>query len=321
MDSSSAARGEVENGAGYLRILGKKKEIKWSHTQVRQVLLQQFNARWGFLSVNALLLVLTLYTSIRFPHKFVRVNGECASNWLNLSATQHEHEIICCDHTNTDQAPCYYGMGLAGVFEKLEASWLVPLTPLIINYVCVMLGPNTSMARIRPLVRRGLLYGAVMFVRTGVLYLGFNAFEKRVMEWWFGASEEPECWYSHMRRSGKCAAHFDHADHLVLFISHFLAVTLFEWFALSVEIPAPWYTSLKKACLEMWMLTLGLLATYMLTHSAMYFHTPMENLVAVTLSQVVTMVPLYFLSQDWFSKVKFLQLKHFVRPKPDPRRD
>lgn len=47
--------------------------------QLALLSLAKLEARGRFAAANALLLLLVLYTSRRFPHKFLRVTGECVS--------------------------------------------------------------------------------------------------------------------------------------------------------------------------------------------------------------------------------------------------
>ena len=56
---------------------------KLSATQQALLMLHKIHARGTFLIVNVLLLLLVLYTSFRFPHKFVRVQGEYVA-WIRI---------------------------------------------------------------------------------------------------------------------------------------------------------------------------------------------------------------------------------------------
>lgn len=185
------------------------------------------------------------------------------------------------------------------------------MTALIFNYVAMILGPDASILRVRVLVRRALLYLTLMGVRSFVLYVGFNEIEKNVTRLLFGSASGDSCWYAHLRRNQRCMPHFDHSDHLVLLVSHYLAISIFEWFALSIECPT---RSVKKVVLQLWIVFIAGLATYMLFFTASYFHTALENLVGLVIAQVGIMLPLYLLSQDRFAKYKLLQLKYFVQP-------
>lgn len=227
---------------------------------------------------------------------------------------QDDYEVICCDGKNT-HAPCYTGMELSTVLTSLQGAWVLPMAALIFNYAAVMLGPNATMPRIRVRVRRALLYLGVMAARTLLLYVGMGELERRVVRLIFGDAGQDACWYAPLRRNKRCSPHFDHSDHLVLLVSHYLAISLFEWFALRVECPG---ASVKKTALQLWIALVGGLATYSLFFTALHFHTALENLVGLAVAQAGIMLPLYLISQDYFrGKVSALQLKHFINPPED----
>ncbi|KAJ0398079.1 hypothetical protein P43SY_001169 [Pythium insidiosum] len=297
----------------------EQRERRLSPVQLAIVRTKQFAAQRLFLVVNSLLLVLVLYTSLRFPDKFLRVTGECSSNWLRLGDAQENHRVVCCEADN-HEAPCHAGMSLAPVLSSLQGAWVIPLTPLIFNYCAMILGPNANIFRVRVIVRRGLLYLTLMFLRTFVLYVSLNHVETWIVTMLTGAPHDHECWYQPMRHGKRCASRFDHSDHLVLFISHFIGIMLFEWFALDVEIPTSTWSSLKKMVLRGWMLFLAGIVTYTMFFTSAYFHTPAENVVAVLIAQACFMYPLYLVTQDHFAaRAWWLRLKNFVLP-PDDRK-
>ncbi|RLN53222.1 hypothetical protein BBJ29_000529 [Phytophthora kernoviae] len=284
---------------------------KLSATHAALLRLHKIQARGLFLVTNALLLVLVFYTSHRFPRKFIRVQGDCDSNWLHVDALEDNPEIICCDSDvegGYAAVPCYYGMDLMPVLGSLKGAWAIPLSALVFNYGAMMLGPNVTMPRVRVYVRRGLLYLGVMALRTVVLYMGLGLVEKKLVHLVMGHSEN-SCWYAELRRGKRCPVEFDHSDHVVLLVSHYLAIPLFEWFALNVESAGP---CVKRTVLRVWLLLLGGLAAYLLFFTASYFHTTAENLVGLIIAQACVMTPLLLVTQDYFTSVKWLRLSNFV---------
>ncbi|RLN86940.1 hypothetical protein BBJ28_00009802 [Nothophytophthora sp. Chile5] len=278
---------------------------KLSAAQLALLAVQKHQARSLFVSVNLLLLLFVLYTSHRFPHKYLRVVGECDSNWLRSDATEANANFVCCDGVSGHGTPpCYPGMGL------MAAAWAIPLSALIFNYGAMMLGPDATMPRVRIYVRRGLLYVGVMALRTVVLYMGLGAVEKRMVHVVMGHADH-SCWFAELRRGKRCPADFDHSDHVVLLVSHYVAIPLFEWFALAVESPS---SSVKQTLLRAWLLVVGALATYLLFFTASFFHTTAENLVGLVIAQLFVMTPLLLLTQDYFGSVKWLRLQNFVLP-------
>lgn len=58
-------------------MLAPRKEATLTAGQKALLRVEKLQMRGRFLVVNALLLLLAGYTALRFPHKFVRVLGEC----------------------------------------------------------------------------------------------------------------------------------------------------------------------------------------------------------------------------------------------------
>jgi hypothetical protein len=197
----------------------------------------------------------------------------------------------------------------------LQGAWVLPLTGVVFNYVGVMLGSDTTMERVRACVRRALLYLGVMAFRTLVLYLALGSLERRVVgafAWLSGSQERDACWFADLRRHGRCPQVFDHSDHVVLLVAHYVAIPLFEWFALSVE-AAGKPRGVKQTLLGAWLAVVAGLAVYLLFFTTAFFHSPAENLVGLLVAQLGVMLPLYLLSQDRLSpSVSWLRLQHFV---------
>lgn len=185
-----------------------------------------------------------------------------------------------------------------------------------------MLGSDTTLERIRTCVRRGLLYLGVMAFRTVVLYMAVGSLERHVVAAfsWLSGADIGACWFADLRRNRRCPQAFDHSDHVVLLVSHYLAIPLFEWFALSVE-TADQSRSLKKTLLGAWLALVAGLAAYLLFFTTSFFHSPMENVVGLLVAQLGVMAPLYLLTQDRLAPgVQWLRLKHFVLvPGPDAK--
>jgi hypothetical protein len=229
---------------------------------------------------------------------------------VQLGGDEH---VVCCGKAST-QAPCHYGMDLAPVLASPKGAWVLPLLAVVINYVMLMLLDEPTMPRIRVVTRRGMLYVGVMLFRTVVLYMGLNRIEHGAVALLFGRDAESHCWYKDRRRSKACASYFDHSDHIVLLVSHYLAVTLFEWFALGVEISAPAVRSAKKTVLQLWMVLLCVVTVYTLFNTASFFHSTLENVVGLLIAQLGAMLPLYLITQDYFAGYAALRLRNFVLP-------
>ncbi|KAI9919713.1 hypothetical protein PsorP6_017495 [Peronosclerospora sorghi] len=278
--------------------------------------LYKMKTRRNFLVVNVLLLLVVVYMSQRFRQKFVRVQGDCDSNWLMVDAPEHS-QPICCKNERGGyaQAPCYAGMDVMSVMTSFKGAWAIPLSPLVFNYGSRMLGSNVDMSHVRLYVRRGLLYLSVMTLRLVVLYGGLGQVEKGLVHLVRGHSSE-SCWYAPLRRGKLCPLGFDHSDHVVLLVSHYMAIPMFEWFALDVESAGP---SLKRTLLRTWMILVSGMAAYLLVFTVSYFHTTLENLVGLFIAQGCVMIPLMLVTQDYFTSFKWLRLTNFVPP-PEVKR-
>lgn len=72
-------------------LLSPPKDVRFSNAQQAIVRLEKIRVQGAFAAVNVLLLLLVVYTSQRFPHKWVRVTGEyvivmlvllCMPTWI-----------------------------------------------------------------------------------------------------------------------------------------------------------------------------------------------------------------------------------------------
>lgn len=160
-----------------------------------------------------------------------------------------------------------------------------------------------------------------MLFRLVVLYKLFNGIEKYVMQLIFpNHNSQSSCWYKSLRRNQKCVEQFDFSDHLVLLVTHYIAIPLFEWFALAIEYPRNGYTNLRSVILRLSVFMELTIAVYLVYNTTKYFHTPMENLIALVLTEACVLYPLYLLSQDQLAnfltkqQILWLQLRWFVSP-------
>lgn len=56
---------------------------------------------------------------------------------------------------------------------------------------------------------------------------------------WVQEEESTNCWYAHLRRSGKCCEHIDFADHLVLAVCQYYAIQVRGYRAAAAFITVP----------------------------------------------------------------------------------
>ncbi|KAF0682790.1 Aste57867_25089 [Aphanomyces stellatus] len=252
-----------------------------------------------FVVVNAAVALLVAYCFFAQPMKYVRITGECKSNWLFLGTPNNEP--ICCETSNA--APCYAGMDTIQFISHGQGAWVLPLAVVLFNFGATIFLPTVSQRHISALFNRLGLYFLVMVFRTLVLYVFFNTIESAMFP-------RPEsCWYSKYRRSNTCLDGFDHADHVVLYVVHFLAISCFEWKVLGMEAAHP----LKRVLLRGWLFLLIAIACYGTFHTAYSFHTAWESVIGLLVAQITVMLPLYLLSRDeWRQLHPLLKLNHFV---------
>ncbi|OQR81387.1 hypothetical protein THRCLA_11781 [Thraustotheca clavata] len=237
-----------------------------------------------FVAVNGIVAILVIYCSIASPWKYTRVSGPCSSNWLDV---RNPNGVpVCCD--DTFQPPCYIGMDELHSVTRGQGAWIMPMVAVLINFGLTMFLPNVTPRHMTALYNRIGLYFVLMVYRTAILYGAFNIVEQAIFP------AESSCWYSRLRKNKRCINSFDHADHIVLYMTHFLAISCFEWKILRREKTH----LLKRRCLSAWLLCVMFLSIYAIYHTAYSFHSRWENLVGMVLAQIFVMLPLYLLSEN-----------------------
>ncbi|OQR87577.1 hypothetical protein ACHHYP_08465 [Achlya hypogyna] len=251
-----------------------------------------------FVVANVAVALAVLSASVVSPWKYTRVTGRCSSNWIDIRFP--DNKPICCDETN--HAPCYAGMGLVHDLTSGYGAWFLPIVAVVVNLALTTFLPTVSDRHATTASKRFCLYVSLMAYRTVVLYGGLNLIEK----WLF--PPEATCWYARLRRNKRCIDPFDHADHIVLFITHFVAIAAFEWKILQRD---PSVSSLKRTCLQAWLGGLFALSLYAIFHTAYSFHSLWENVVALAIGQSCVMFPLFLVSEDQLP-LSWLRLDQFL---------
>ncbi|CAM9946033.1 unnamed protein product [Pylaiella littoralis] len=187
--------------------------------------------------------------------KFVRTQRQqgCLFNYANVtdSRMQLPKDLLCCTGSAHDEAVC--AAGRHRKTKLLTSKWalVIPLAALAVNAFCDWLAGGATAARRRARWNRFWLYTAVILVRTLVLYFGLNYVQGEASRYrsarltrdaastqvWktlrnvvlVQAKESSNCWYAHLRRSGRCSEHFDFADHVVLGVCQYFAIQVFEF--------------------------------------------------------------------------------------------
>ncbi|CAM9269518.1 unnamed protein product, partial [Hapterophycus canaliculatus] len=180
--------------------------------------------RWIFWVSTAVLVgVVSTGLSRNAGTKLVRLRPQegCLRSYANVAGSQEQQpqDLICCTERVDDEAVCVRGRVRTTKIITSKMAFVVPLLALAVNALCDWLAGGVTAARTRARRNRFWLYVAVMLLRTLGLYLGLDFIQDRIQP-----EESRNCWYAHLRRSGKCSEHFDFADHVVLGVCQYFAI-------------------------------------------------------------------------------------------------
>ena len=165
----------------------------------------------------------------------------------------------------------------------IQGSWLLPLVPVLFN---LLHASSTGKKQLQQAAfSRLALYLFLMLYRSFVIYLGLNHIEILVF------SSPSECFYSTLRHDSSCLRAFDHADHVVLFLTHFVLIAWLEMYELSHE----WRQRSRQHVLAIcaYCTTLLLVVSYMMFHTCYSFHRLEENITVWLVAAVAVVWPLH----------------------------
>ena len=150
-------------------------------------------------------------------------------------------------------------------------SWVLPLIPLLIGAVAVHrskdLAAHTKSELQHGQATRLVHYIALMGWRTAVLYFLLN--------WLQGLAQPAEgtaCAYSHWRPGGRCRENFDFADHVVLYVVHYVVVAASE---ISAALRVPLHGARRLSIASS--VALCAAASHGTWRTASWFHTRAES--------------------------------------------
>jgi len=168
-----------------------------------------------------------------------KVSSDCSRVFINVFASNptDPDAIICC-HQNKEDDDHHLSklcqkksihMSLAGRLTKFPDAWLIPLFPMILQWVynCIQskqiyFGWGDSSTT---WMRFGF-YVLVMNFRGFILFLGANELEELVT-----APSPTECYYDDMLKAHQSPCygnHFDFSDHVVLYFAQILSIPFME---------------------------------------------------------------------------------------------
>ena len=157
------------------------------------------------------------------------------------------------------------------LFMTTWLSWVLPLIPLLIGAVAVHRSKDLATHAKSELqhgqARRLVHYVALMGWRTAVLYFLLN--------WLQGLAQPAEgtaCAYSHWRPGGRCRENFDFADHVVLYVVHYVVVAASE---ISAALRVPLHGARRLSIASS--VALCAAASHGTWRTASWFHTRAES--------------------------------------------
>lgn len=286
--------------------------------------------------------------------------GACVKAYVNVYSRTIDEDgaVICCSDTDNSNKRistiddgwyqshlCHSRLPVVGVLiqqlpfagrlSRILEAWLIPLLPILIHLIYQLVVPernkvktedHSSQRSVRTTLRRLLFYILLLNLRGFFLYLGANALEGLVHQFWMTATNnssnsENECWYketlkSHQKSGEDCYGRlFDFSDHVVLFLANYLATFVAEiliiysqpfWDAaatttgkLQTKQSDPGRLFTKGAMFNAFFVSLfvylHIIVCHALYQTTAYFHTAAEVLVGYAVSLIIQLPVMYFM--------------------------
>ena len=139
-------------------------------------------------------------------------------------------------------------------------------------------------------------YIGLMVYRSFVIYPIFNSIEDFLGLW--GHTPPVLCSFGHLRQGGRCpTTTFDHADHVVLFLVHYLLISTIEWNYTCTLLRGRDQRRFNDATTgrvsfrQVYLILLNLTVVYSLFQTLTSFHSITESLVAWVIATAFVLVP------------------------------
>ncbi len=210
------------------------------------------------------------------PDKYIRLaspptsSSSCSSSYWILPSSQDFS--ICCINTSSSSSPCYYGMDYLHTLTHASISWSFAFIHVFLMY-CFL--PKTT-TRTRTLFQSLSLSFSLLFFRTCILYIGLN----KIQDTFIPYPPPSSCWYAPYRKNKQCMALFDFTDHLILLYVHFI---LPLWMYSPFTTSSSSSNTITTVLLKLWWMTWNGIVVYYLLYTTAYFHSPIENIVAIVI--------------------------------------
>ena len=275
-----------------------------SPTYVRQILI---------IEILVLIAVGLIGLKVNDGKKYVRIvdtENNCHKAWVDIiKGDIDSHDKHCCYRGSKESLNhsdlCVAAMDdITATLESLLAL-LLPLLPLLLTslfYTTFQFLDTKDQSLMTKLWskrrNRMILYFLIILTRTGLLFKGLNALQDHVQ-----GEEETTCWYAHMRKNKSCRENFDFADHLVLFICHYVTIPTVELLATVSETKLlsnfmtkearPWkFGAYLSNLFSIAIIGLSLRSSF---YTLSYFHSPLESIVGTALAITFVYLPTMYM--------------------------
>eukprot|EP01041_Mallomonas_annulata_P011909 gene11909-24945_t len=204
--------------------------------------------------------------------KYIKFSSEsCESGYLD---TFTNNKFTCCD--GSSNRICSVSTDTVNRIMVTLWSWLIALIPFTMTLAgeklrkCLDL--NTSIKRLK-------------------LYVGIFVFPKMIQNV-FQPPDSTNCWYANMTTKKRCRDRFDFSDHVVFYMIHYMLVASLELSYVSERVGSQ---------LSTWHYFFSIFSSFLIIASTMrftffttlYFHSPLENIVALIISLPVIFLFFY----------------------------
>jgi len=209
---------------------------------------------------------------------------------------------FCCEGLRRQDWVCIAGFDrINKIMTGLPWAYVLPLLP----WVCSTLFFPSEISFKNHLKRLFLYVGIILF-RVFILYVTFAKIQTFLNNQ-FNSNMNMninECWYSHLRKNNDCNnERFDFSDHIVFYMTVYVIPSTIEasWTLYivkklyndlngTVTVLVPWYRYVPT--LIICVLIYAISARNMM-FTMLYFHTPLENVVALLLFIMTIVTPIW----------------------------
>lgn len=280
-----------------------KNETKKSAAKTAKVkvcTLTEFIRKYILVATMCCVLVVLVGSGLNnLGQKYAVVHNSVAneSSCLREIYTLNEPDsTFCCEGLRRQDWVCIAGFDhINRLMTSLPWAYILPLVP----WMCTALFfPKEIPLNVH--LRRLFLYLGIFLFRAFIIYSAFSKLQTFLNN---AASNEQhgKCWYASLSKNNNCNHGFDFSDHVVFYIAVYTIPTTIEvcWTMHTLRSVqyrntddfVPWFRHVPTFASAV---ILSAYCARNMMFTSLYFHTPMENLVAVMLVVSTVTVPLWY---------------------------